>query len=164
MSWVKELARPDIVALKAYEHAAWEPSLERLHANELPWRPRGDESIAGLNRYPEPQPRALVEGLAALYGTAPQSVLVGRGSDEAIDLLTRSFCRAGHDAVLVCPPTFGMYAVSARIQGAEVATVPLRADAGFAIDERAVLERCTPDVKIVFFCSPNNPTGNLLDE
>jgi histidinol-phosphate aminotransferase len=164
MSWVKELARPDIVALKAYEHAAWEPSLERLHANELPWRPRGDESIAGLNRYPEPQPRALVEGLATLYGAAPQSVLVGRGSDEAIDLLTRSFCRAGRDAVLVCPPTFGMYAVSARIQGAEVATVPLRADAGFAIDERAVLERCTPDVKIVFFCSPNNPTGNLLDE
>jgi histidinol-phosphate aminotransferase len=164
MSWVKELARPDIVALKAYEHAAWEPSLERLHANELPWRPRGDESIAGLNRYPEPQPRALVEGLATLYGAAPQSVLVGRGSDEAIDLLTRSFCRAGSDAVLVCPPTFGMYAVSARIQGAEVVTVPLRADADFAINERAVLERCTPDVKIVFFCSPNNPTGNLLDE
>jgi histidinol-phosphate aminotransferase len=164
MSWVKELARPDIVALKAYEHAAWEPSLERLHANELPWRPYGDESIAGLNRYPEPQPRALVEGLATLYGAAPQSVLVGRGSDEAIDLLTRCFCRAGRDAVLVCPPTFGMYAVSARIQGAEVVTVPLRAAADFAIDERAVLERCTPDVKIVFFCSPNNPTGNLLDE
>jgi histidinol-phosphate aminotransferase len=164
MSWVKELARPDIVALKAYEHAAWEPSLERLHANELPWRPHGDESIAGLNRYPEPQPRGLVEGLAKLYGATPQSVLVGRGSDEAIDLLTRSFCRAGRDAVLVCPPTFGMYAVSARIQGAEVVTAPLRADADFAIDERAVLERCTPDVKIVFFCSPNNPTGNLLDE
>lgn len=164
MSWVKELARPDIVALKAYEHAAWEPSLERLHANELPWRPHGDASVAGLNRYPEPQPRALVEALATLYGVPPQSVLVGRGSDEAIDLLTRSFCRAGRDAVLVCPPTFGMYAVSARIQGAEVITVPLRADADFAIDERAVLERCTPDVKIVFFCSPNNPTGNLLDE
>ena len=164
MSWVSELARPDIVALKAYEHASWEPSLERMHANELPWRASGDDSLAGLNRYPEPQPHALVEALAKLYGVAPQSVLVGRGSDEAIDLLTRAFCRAGRDAVVVCPPTFGMYAVSARIQGAEVFTVPLRADAGFAIDERAVLEQCTPEVKLVYFCSPNNPTGNVLDE
>jgi histidinol-phosphate aminotransferase len=163
MSWVSELARPDIVALKAYEHASWEPSLERLHANELPWRAAGDESVAGLNRYPEPQPHELVEGLADLYGVAPETVLVGRGSDEAIDLLTRSFCRAGRDAVVVCPPTFGMYSVSARIQGAEVITVPL-ADADFALDERAVLERCTPEVKLVFLCSPNNPTGNLLDE
>jgi histidinol-phosphate aminotransferase len=152
------------VALKAYEHASWEPSLERLHANELPWRASGDESVAGLNRYPEPQPRELVEGLADLYGVAPETVLIGRGSDEAIDLLTRSFCRAGRDAVVVCPPTFGMYSVSARIQGAEVITVPLRADSGFALDERAVLEKCTPDVKLVFLCSPNNPTGNLLDE
>jgi histidinol-phosphate aminotransferase len=164
MSWVSELARPDIVALKAYEHASWEPSLERLHANELPWRPAGDDSSAGLNRYPEPQPHALVEGLARLYGVPPQCVLVGRGSDEAIDLLTRAFCRAGRDAVLVCPPTFGMYSVSARIQGAEVITVPLRAEAGFTLDERALLERCTPEVKLVYLCSPNNPTGNLLDE
>jgi histidinol-phosphate/aromatic aminotransferase/cobyric acid decarboxylase-like protein len=139
---VTELARPDIVALKPYEHATWEPSLERLHANELPWRTGADNSDAGLNRYPEPQPHALVEALANLYGVAPEYVLVGRGSDEAIDLLTRAFCRAGQDAVLVCPPTFGMYSVSARIQGADVITVPLRSDAAFAIDERALLERC----------------------
>ena len=164
MSWVRELARPEIVALKPYEHASWEPSLERMHANELPWRASGDESIAGLNRYPEPQPHALVEGLARLYDVAPESVLVGRGSDEAIDLLTRAFCRAGRDAVLICPPTFGMYSVCARIQGAEVITVPLRADADFALDESAILDRCTPDVKLLFLCSPNNPTGNLLDE
>ncbi len=164
MSWVQELARPDIVALKPYEHASWEPSLERLHANELPWRPADDDSRAGLNRYPEPQPRALVAGLAELYAVAPASVLVGRGSDEAIDLLTRAFCRAGRDAVLVCPPTFGMYSVSARIQGAEVLQAPLRAADGFALDEQALIERCTPAVKLVFLCSPNNPTGNLLDE
>jgi histidinol-phosphate aminotransferase len=164
VSWIHELARPDIVALKPYEHASWEPSLERLHANELPWRPADDDSDTGLNRYPEPQPRALVEGLAALYSVAPASVLVGRGSDEAIDLLTRAFCRAGHDTVLVCPPTFGMYSVSARIQGAEVAQVPLRAADGFALDEQALLERCTASVKLIFLCSPNNPTGNLLDE
>src|SRR5512142_859954 len=164
MTWVTELARPDIVALKAYEHAVWEPELERLHANELPWRALADESSAGLNRYPEPQPRALVERLAALYGVAPTSVLVGRGSDEAIDLLVRGFCRAGQDSVLVCPPTFGMYSVAARIQGAHVVSVPLRADRGFALDEDELLARCTADVKVVFLCSPNNPTGNLLDE
>lgn len=164
MTWVTELARPDIVALKAYEHAVWEPELERLHANELPWRSFADESTAGLNRYPEPQPRALVERLAALYGVAPDCVLVGRGSDEAIDLLVRGFCRAGQDSVIICPPTFGMYSVAARIQGAGVISVPLKADAGFALDERAVLEKCTPDVKLVFLCSPNNPTGTLLSE
>ncbi|MDE2451005.1 MAG: histidinol-phosphate transaminase, partial [Gammaproteobacteria bacterium] len=164
MSWVHTLARPDIVALKPYEHASWEPSLERLHANEFPWRPADDDSRAGLNRYPEPQPRALVECLAELYAVAPASVLVGRGSDEAIDLLTRAFCRAGTDAALVCPPTFGMYSVSARIQGAEVVQVPLLAANGFALDEHALLDRCTAAVKLIFLCSPNNPTGNLLDE
>lgn len=164
MSWVQELARPDIVALKPYEHASWEPGLERLHANELPWRPADDDSAAGLNRYPEPQPRALVESLAALYSVPPASVLVGRGSDEAIDLLTRAFCRAGRDSILVCPPTFGMYSVCARIQGAGVVQAPLRAADGFALDADALLARCTPDVKLVFLCSPNNPTGNLLEE
>ena len=152
------------MALKPYEHASWEPSLERLHANELPWRHADDDSRAGLNRYPEPQPRVLIERLAELYAAPPACVLAGRGSDEAIDLLTRAFCRAGRDAVLVCPPTFGMYSVSARIQGAEVVQVPLLAANGFALDEQAVLERCTAAVKLIFLCSPNNPTGNLLDE
>ncbi|HKT74912.1 MAG TPA: histidinol-phosphate transaminase [Steroidobacteraceae bacterium] len=164
MSWVTELARPDIVALKAYEHAVWEPSLERLHANELPWRGFTDPSLAGLNRYPEPQPAQLVRRLAALYDVSPKTVLVGRGSDEAIDLLVRGFCRAERDSVIVCPPTFGMYAVAARIQGANVVTVPLLAERGFALDEEAILARCTPDVKLIFFCSPNNPTANSLDE
>src|SRR6185437_6976687 len=149
---------------RPYQHASWEPGLERLHANELPWRPLDDDSRAGLNRYPEPQPRALIDRLAELYAVAPASLLVGRGSDEAIDLLTRAFCRAGSDAVLVCPPTFGMYSVCARIQGAEVLQTPLTAADGFALDEHAVLERCAPAVKLVFLCSPNNPTGNLLDE
>jgi histidinol-phosphate aminotransferase len=117
-----------------------------------------------LNRYPEPQPRALVERLASLYGVAPESLLVGRGSDEAIDLLLRGFCRAGQDSIVICPPTFGMYSVAAHIQGADVITVPLRADADFALDQRAVLEKCTPAVKLVFLCSPNNPTGTLLSE
>lgn len=164
MSWVRELARPDIVALKGYEYAEWDPELTRLHANELPWRSLGDDSRAGLNRYPEPQPRALIERLAALYDVAPQRVLASRGSDEAIDLLVRVFCRANIDAVIVCPPTFGMYSVAAQIQGAQVLSVPLNAADGFALDEEAVLKACASHVKIAFLCSPNNPTGNLLDE
>lgn len=164
MSWISEIARPDIVALKPYEHASWEPHLERLHANELPWRATGDDSDAGLNRYPEPQPRELVARLAALYGAEANQILVGRGSDEAIDLLVRCFCRAGEDAVLICPPTFGMYSVAARIQGADVVSVPLRIDAGFSLDVGEVLKHCTPRVKLVFLCSPNNPTGNVLAE
>jgi histidinol-phosphate aminotransferase len=163
MSWVTALARPEIVSLKAYKHAAWEPELVRLHANELPWRGTGDDSREGLNRYPEPQPRALIERLAALYEVAPGKVLAARGSDEAIDLLIRVFCRAECDAVLVCPPTFGMYTVAAQIQGAEVLTAPLKAAEGFSLDEEAVVEACTLQVKIVFLCSPNNPTGNLLE-
>jgi len=157
------LARPEILALQPYEHAAWDPTLQRLHANELPWRAAEDLTSAGLNRYPEPQPRALLARLAALYGVPPESVLVGRGSDEAIDLLTRAFCRAGVDSVIVCPPTFGMYAVAARIQGAAVIRVPLKAEAGFCLDAEAVLASCGPEVKLVFVCSPNNPTGNLID-
>lgn len=162
MSWVAALARPEILALKPYPSAAWEPELIRLHANELPWRTTGDDSREGLNRYPEPQPRALIDRLAAVYDVSPARVLAARGSDEAIDLLIRAFCRAQRDAVLVCPPTFGMYTVAAQIQGADVLTVPLKAGDGFALDEEAVLEGCTSQVKIVFLCSPNNPTGNLL--
>lgn len=161
MNPVLALARPEILALEPYGHASWEPELERLHANELPWRAPADHSAAGLNRYPEPQPRGLIAQLAALYGVRPGCVLAGRGSDEAIDLLVRAFCRAGQDAVLICPPTFGMYAVAARIQGATVVEVPLRTD--FSLDADAVLSACGPQVKLVFLCSPNNPTGNLLD-
>jgi histidinol-phosphate aminotransferase len=158
------IARPDILSVDPYEHASWNPALERLHANELPWRSADDRSEAGLNRYPEPQPQELVAQLAGLYEQPPARVLVTRGSDEAIDLLTRAFCRAGTDEVLICPPTFGMYAVAARIQGAGVVRVPLRQQQGFALDAAAVLAHCTPSVKLVYLCSPNNPTGNLIPE
>jgi histidinol-phosphate aminotransferase len=163
LSWLLDIARPDIRALRPYEHAVWEPGLTRLHANELPWRIDGDDSDAGLNRYPEPHPHQLTAALAAHYGVAPAQLLAGRGSDEVIDLLLRAYCRAGTDAIVICPPTFGMYGVAARVQGADVLEVPLRAEAGFAFDEAGVLARCEPRVKLVFLCSPNNPTGNPMD-
>ena len=159
---ILERARPDIRALHAYSSARMEASGGSvfLNANESPW-PAVMLATGALNRYPDPQPAELVARLAALYGVAPAQVLVGRGSDEAIDLLVRAFCRAEHDAVVICPPTFGMYAVSAGIQGAAVVSVPLRAD--FALDADALLARVAANVKLVFLCSPNNPTGNLVD-
>jgi len=157
------LARPEIVSLKPYAHAAWLPSLTRLHANEAPWRPAGDLTAAGLNRYPEPQPRALIDRLAALYGVPASSVLATRGSDEGIDLLSRIYLRAGTDAILQCTPTFGMYQVAARIQGAGVVEVALDGDRGWALDSKRLLAAWQPNIKLVYLCSPNNPTGNLLD-
>lgn len=163
MSSILDLARADLRDLQPYRHASWEPALERLHANELPWRPHGDNSNSGLNRYPEPQPRALLEQLARLYEVSPDEVLVGRGSDEAIDLLVRAFCRAEHDAVLIFPPTFGMYAVAARIQGAGIVEAPLDPERGFELDTARALDNWRAGTKIVFVCSPNNPTGNLIE-
>ena len=164
MSLVARLARPEIRALEPYAHAAWEPSFERLHANENPWRYPGDTSRAGLNRYPAPHPLELEARLATLYGVEKERLIAGRGSDEGIDLLTRAFCVPGRDAVLLCPPTFGMYRVAARIQGAEVLEAPLARDQGFALDEESVTGALTPAVKLVFLCTPNNPTGNALDQ
>jgi histidinol-phosphate aminotransferase len=164
VSWVADLARPEIVALQAYEPASSDPSLTRLHANELPWKGAADTSALGLNRYPEPQSQALLQILAALYDAPVDTVLAGRGSDEMIDLLVRAFCHARRDAVVVCPPTFGMYAVAAHIQGARVIAAPLRREQGYTLDQGAVRDGCRADTKIVFVCSPNNPTGNLLSE
>jgi histidinol-phosphate aminotransferase len=157
------LARPEIVALKPYSHASWDPAFDRLHANELPWRAETDRSLSGLNRYPEPHPHELAARLAGLYGVAPAQLLPGRGSDESIDLVVRGFCRAGVDNVIICPPTFGMYSVAARIQGAEVREVPLNRDRGFALDTDRVLAACDASTRIVFLCSPNNPTGNAMN-
>ncbi|HEV2540341.1 MAG TPA: histidinol-phosphate transaminase [Frateuria sp.] len=155
---VIELARAEIRALVPYSSARMEAAGGEvlLNANESPWAPFGDEGL-DCHRYPDPQPAALLDRLAALYGVRAGQVLVGRGSDEAIDLLVRAFCRAGQDAILVQPPTFGMYAVCARIQHAAVVEVPLAA--GFALDVDAVLAALTPAVKLVFVCAPNNPSG-----
>ena len=162
MSWLDAIARPDIRSLQPYQHASWEPGLVRLHANELPWRSLADASEAGLNRYPEPHPLALAARLAELYEVDAGSVLACRGSDEAIDLLTRCYAQHGRDAVLITPPTFGMYALCARVQGAAVIEVPLRRAAGYELDLPELLAALTPAVKLVYLCSPNNPTGNLI--
>jgi histidinol-phosphate aminotransferase len=158
---VLDLARPELRAMQAYSSARMEGGSGEifLNANESSWAPIGDHGI-GCNRYPEPQPAALVDALATLYGVRREQVLVGRGSDEAIDLLVRAFCRAGRDAILIQPPTFGMYAVCARVQDAQIVEVRLASD--FRLDVDAVLAAMTPAVKLVFICTPNNPTGQLI--
>ena len=134
-----------------------------LNANESGWASPADATGAS-RRYPDPQPAALRNGLAALYGCALDELLIGRGSDEAIDLLVRALCVPGRDAVLVTPPVFGMYAVSARLQGAPLVEVPLVDDeGGFAPDLDAVADAALErSARLVFLCSPSNPTGNAI--
>ncbi|HXS02998.1 MAG TPA: histidinol-phosphate transaminase [Rhodanobacter sp.] len=158
---VLDLARPEIRAMQPYSSARMEAGGGEvwLNANESPWAPPGDDGT-GCNRYPEPQPAELVEALAALYGVQQGQVLVTRGSDEAIDLLVRAFCRAGEDAILIQPPTFGMYAVYAQIQNAAVIEVPLPHD--FSVDVDTLLAAVTPAVKLTFVCTPNNPSGQRV--
>lgn len=156
---VLDLARAELRTMQAYSSARMEAEggAVLLNANESAWAPAGDDGTC-CNRYPEPQPAELAARLAELYRVRREQLLVTPGSDGAIDLLLRAFCRAGRDAVLVQPPTFGMYAVSARIQGAGVIEVPLTEDFGLDVD--AVLAALVPEVKLVFVCAPNNPTGS----
>jgi histidinol-phosphate aminotransferase len=160
MTGVLHLLRPEIRALQPYRAAEYVGGFVRLNANENPWRPVGDTTRDGLNRYPDPHPAALATRLAATYGVAASQALVTRGSSEAIDVLIRAFCRAGQDEIVICPPTFGMYAVYAQVQGAIIRAIPLRQDQGYALPVDAILAAWRPTTRLVFVCSPNNPTGN----
>jgi histidinol-phosphate aminotransferase len=163
---VLDLVRPDLRDFGGYGSARKTGLKGRvwLNANESPWPSPADPGL-GLNRYPEPQPAALRARLAALYGVPEDALLMTRGSDEGIDLLTRALCRAEREAVLVAPPVFGMYAVSARVQAAPVVAVPLvDADGVFRFDVDAALRAlelsvAKAPIKILYVCSPGNPTG-----
>ncbi len=159
------LARADLRGFGGYRSARKEEVFGEvwLNANEAAW-PNPADAGDGVRRYPEPQPQALREALAALYGVAPAQLLIGRGSDEGIDLLVRAFCTPGEDAVLTTPPVFGMYAVSARLQGARLVEVPLvDGDDDFRIDLEQVAARAEGEgAKLVFLCSPGNPAGGIV--
>jgi histidinol-phosphate aminotransferase len=156
------LARPEIIAMSAYSSARteqqcgtiWLDANENAYSDSMLW-----------NRYPVPQPGSLLTQLAALYQIPAQHILLTRGSDEGIDLLIRAFCRAGQDKVLLCPPTYGMYKVAALIQGAAVIEVPLIKESDFALDTTAIQAQyaINNNIRLIFLCSPNNPTGNLLN-
>lgn len=160
---VTDLARPEIRSLTPYASARAIADTDGvgLDANENPWPPAGDGSMA-LNRYPEPQPRELKSLLAERYSIDPDHLLLTRGSDEGIDLLVRTFCRCGLDRVAICPPCFGMYALSARVQGAGVREVALVETAGGFVPDFDALA-AGPPCRLYFLCSPNNPTGTGID-
>ncbi|HEU0098781.1 MAG TPA: histidinol-phosphate transaminase [Allosphingosinicella sp.] len=168
-SLAMRLARPEILALDAFDIAAnadgaFGAEAIKLDANENPYAPLQDGPLAaGLNRYPEPQPARLRRAMAALYGVAPENLVLTRGGDDAIDILVRAFCRPSEDAVAVCLPTFSAYAHFARLQGARV--IEARLDENFDFRRERLLDSVKGErsLKLVFLCSPNNPTGNPID-
>ncbi len=165
MSAVLPLVRPDLRDFAGYKSARSEALRGDvwLNANESAWANPADVDGAS-RRYPDPQPPALRARLAQVYGCAPEQVLLGRGSDEAIDLLVRALCVPGQDAVVYTPPVFGMYAVCARLQGARAVEVPLvDSEAGFGADLDAIREAALAQrAKLVFLCSPSNPAGSAI--
>lgn len=163
MNNLSKLIRPDLRDYVPYSSARDEAKIGKiwLNANESPFPFDEDEGLK-INRYPEKQPLQLRQQMADLYGVKSNQIVISRGSDEVIDLLIRLFCQAGQDKVMICTPTYGMYSVSARLQGAGVVAVPLMENSGYQLDLTNILDKWNPAVKIIFLCSPNNPTGNLL--
>ncbi|EOW9437603.1 histidinol-phosphate transaminase [Vibrio cholerae] len=158
---MEKLARQQIQALTPYLSArriggsgdVW------LNANESPFNNEYKTDFARLNRYSDCQPKAMIQAYANYAGVQPEQVLTSRGADEGIELLIRAFCEPNQDAILFCPPTYGMYAISAETFGVERKKVPLTAD--WQLDLLSI-EANLDRVKLVFVCSPNNPTGNLV--
>ncbi|MDI9219870.1 histidinol-phosphate transaminase [Pantoea sp. EA-12] len=159
---IEDLARANVRALTPYLSArrlggngdVW------LNANEFPLPVPFELSQQTLNRYPECQPKIVIERYAAYAGLSPEQVLTCRGADEGIELLMRAFCEPGKDAILFCPPTYGMYSVSAETIGIEYRTVA--ALDNWQLNLPAIAEQLD-GVKVVYMCSPNNPTGNLIN-
>ena len=168
MTLAARLARPEILALLPTDTAAAAAGAPiagsiKLDANENPFAPlAGGAHAASVNRYPEPQPAALRQRLADLYGCAPAQLWATRGSDDAIDLLIRAFCVPGVDSIAIVEPTFSAYAQFARVQGARVISARLTEDLRF--DANAVIAACADaKPKLLFLCTPNNPTGTPVD-
>ncbi len=154
---LNKILRPSIAALKPYSSARDEFTGKAevyLDANENPFD-------TGLNRYPDPYQQDLKAKIADIKNVREDRIILGNGSDEVIDLLFRAFCEPGQDEVIILPPTYGMYQVSADINNVKATKVSLTPD--FEIDEPKLLETINDNTKIIWFCSPNNPTGNTLD-
>lgn len=154
------IIRPNIRNLVPYSSARDEFKGEAsvyLDANE---NSLGSPLIRWYNRYPDPLQWEVKKKLSAIKGIAPEQIFLGNGSDEAIDLLYRAFCEPGIDNVVICPPTYGMYEVSANINNIKIKKVPLTAS--FQLDLEAMEGALDPHTRIIWLCSPNNPTGNSL--
>jgi len=130
-----------------------------LDANENPF---GSVTEKKVNRYPDPLQRDVKDSLAAIKKVSVDQIFLGNGSDEPIDLLIRALCEPAKDSILILPPTYGMYEVSAAINNVQIIQVPLSKD--FDLEPEKILKAVEPHTKIIFICSPNNPTGNIMDE
>lgn len=157
---LQKLLRPHIAALKPYASARDEYSGKAgvfLDANE---NPLGSITRQDFNRYPDPYQTVLKEKLAVIKKVGKERIFLGNGSDEAIDLLFRAFCQPGRDNVIILPPTYGMYEVSAGINDVAIKKIPLSPD--FQLLPERILESVDVHTKIIFICSPNNPSGNTM--
>ncbi|MDV3505702.1 histidinol-phosphate transaminase [Elizabethkingia anophelis] len=154
---LENLVRPNILKLKPYSSARDEYKGSTgvfLDANENPF--------GNLNRYPDPYQKEVKEKLSALKSIPVSQIFLGNGSDEVIDLVFRIFCTPGRDKALVFTPTYGMYEVSANINDTELLQLPLNSD--FQIDKESIIPFLTDEnLKLIFICSPNNPTGNSIE-
>ena len=157
---ISRLIRRNILLLEPY-HCARETVQEGLllDANENPY-PDQREGVV-LNRYPDPSQRELRESIACYVGVALENIVVGSGSDEVVDWIFKVFCQPGVDQIAIAQPTYGMYQVTADVFG--IATLQLPLDKKFDFDANKFLETIPSQTKVLFLCSPNNPTGNLLD-
>lgn len=167
MSIVNKLARTELVDMVPYQSArrlfasgSTESANNKiwLNANEAPGKGDYKVSSENINRYPDFQPDNLLNAYSAYCGLPRTNILATRGADEGIELIIRSFCRAYQDNILICPPTYGMYAISAENHGTGIVKVPLINN---TLDLQSMQEQ-VGKVKVVFLCSPGNPTGNLL--
>lgn len=161
---LQKFIRPHYLSMKGYSSAGMESNRAEeqvfLNANENPYPLPG---LEGLNRYPEPQPLALLEAFAKNYGVQNNQIAITRGADEAISVLMRTFCEPHKDRVLITPPTFGIYGVDAQAMPCETLSVPLvRKNGTFLLDHKNIIAKAKDpknNVKLVFLCSPNNPSG-----
>lgn len=158
---IKDLQRENIKNLKPYSTARDEFKGQAsvfLDANENSF---GSPLPANYNRYPDPLQLDVKDAISKIKGVPIENTFLGNGSDEAIDLLFRAFCNPGKDNVIILPPTYGMYEVSANINDVEVRKVDLLPN--FQLDLEKIAEIIDANTKIIFICSPNNPTGNSID-
>ena len=156
-----KLVRPNIKTLKPYSSAKDEYTGDAkilLDANE---NSLGSPLTKWYNRYPDPYQQKLKEKLAFVKQIAANQIFIGNGSDECIDILLRTFCEPGKDNIIICPPTYPMYEVSANINDINVQKAPLLSD--YQLNVAHIEQLVNPNTKIIWICSPNNPTGNSLD-
>ena len=160
---IRSLLRPHLLNLVPYSSARDEfkgTAKVFLDANE---NALGSTSTDKYRRYPDPYQVELKSKIGAMKKVSPENIFLGNGSDEPIDLLLRAFCNPGKDRIIITPPTYGMYEVSANINDVGIIRVPLNKE-DFSINVTQILKSIEPGVKIIFLCSPNNPTGNSIEK